>query len=94
MTSSRICLHFNNNYYDISNVEFKKDGNSSQSIREGEGKVLVEEKTIFNGLFQIHNCNLDKARKIKVLVAQICGLQGIVRSVGPSLYTVLQAQQL
>lgn len=29
----RICLYQNNKYYDISNVESKKDGNSSQSIR-------------------------------------------------------------
>lgn len=71
----RICLRFDNKNFDLSNIEFKKDGDSSQSMLKDEGKVLVEGKTIFNNWCKINNCGLEGAKKMEVIVGQFCGLK-------------------
>lgn len=77
----QICLKFGNKNYDLSNIEFKKDGDSSQSLLEDAGKVLVEGKTILNNLSKMYNCNLDEAKELEVIVGQFYGVKGIFRSI-------------
>lgn len=69
----RICLLLDNVDYDLSNIEFKKNGDTIGSRKEDHGKVLVEGKTILNKLINIHNSSFEEAKKMKVIVAQFCG---------------------
>lgn len=68
----RIRLEFEGICYDLSSIAFKKDGDSTQSMLEDEGKVLVEGKTILNSITKLNNCKFEEA-KLKVIVGQFCG---------------------
>lgn len=59
--------------YDITNIEFKKNGGDIRATKEDAAKVLVEGKTILNSLSQYHNLNLQETKNIKVVVGQFCG---------------------
>lgn len=58
--------------YDISNIEFKKNGNELSIVKKDGAKVLNEGKAILNKLIEEYNFDFEEARK-KVIVAQICG---------------------
>jgi hypothetical protein len=59
--------------YDISNIEFKKNGNEPSLIKRAGAKVLNEGKAILNKLVEECNFDFEEAKKKKVIVAQICG---------------------
>ncbi|KAI8979883.1 hypothetical protein BDB01DRAFT_797874 [Pilobolus umbonatus] len=84
----RLCFIMNSKYYDLANIEFKKN---SGNQKEDEGKVLVEGKTILNSLSKYHNLDIDTAKELKVIVGQFCGLKGVfkqIRFAAPSAYMV------
>ncbi|KAI9487113.1 MAG: hypothetical protein EXX96DRAFT_627818 [Benjaminiella poitrasii] len=87
----RICLKLHQDYYDIANIEFKKDGDKICTTKEDEAKTIVEGKTILISLCQYYNANINKAKNIKVVIGQFCGLKGVfkqVRLVAPGAYVV------
>ncbi|CEG73464.1 hypothetical protein RMATCC62417_08843 [Rhizopus microsporus] len=87
----RICLMLYSDKYDITNIEFKKNGGDIRATKEDAAKVLVEGKTILNSLSQYHNLNLQETKNIKVVVGQFCGLKGEfkqIRLVAPGAYMV------
>lgn len=59
--------------YDISNIEFKKNGDEQHLIKKDSAKVLIEGKAILNKLIEEYNLNFEEAAKKKAVVAQICG---------------------
>lgn len=69
----RLCVTINNKNYDISNIEFKKNGNDARLVREDQAKVLSEGKLIINQLCKVHNLSLEEGLKKKAVVGQIRG---------------------
>lgn len=74
----RLCVTINNKNYDISNIEFKKNGNDARLVREDQAKVLSEGKLIINQLCKVHNLSLEEGLKKKAVVGQIRGLKAIL----------------
>ncbi|KAI8882905.1 hypothetical protein K501DRAFT_294919 [Backusella circina FSU 941] len=68
----RLCLEFNKKMYDISNIEFKKNGKEPGLIKKNSAKVLNEGKAILNKLIAECNFDFEEAKEKKVIVAQIC----------------------
>lgn len=61
----RLCLEFNKKMYDISNIEFKKNGNEPSLIKRVSAKVLNEGKAILNTLVEECNFDFEEAKKKK-----------------------------
>ncbi|KAI7897516.1 uncharacterized protein BX663DRAFT_533786 [Cokeromyces recurvatus] len=59
----RLCRTLKVNNYDISNIEFKKNGIDSRSVKENEGKVRVEGKTILNCFSQHYNLDFSQGQE-------------------------------
>ncbi|KAG1468509.1 hypothetical protein G6F56_003792 [Rhizopus delemar] len=71
----RLCLNYGGKLYDLSNIEFKKNGNEQKLVKADSAKVLIEGKTIMNKLFEIYNVDFQEATKMKIVVGQACGLK-------------------
>lgn len=69
----RLCLNYGGKLYDLSNIEFKKNGNEQKLVKADSAKVLIEGKTIMNKLFEIYNVDFQEATKMKIVVGQACG---------------------
>jgi archaellum component FlaG (FlaF/FlaG flagellin family) len=68
-----LCLDLKGKLYDISNIEFKKNGDEQHLINNDSAKVLIEGKTILNKLIEEYSLDFEEAAKKKAVVAQICG---------------------
>ncbi|KAL0146238.1 hypothetical protein V8B55DRAFT_1559980 [Mucor lusitanicus] len=85
----RLCLEFKKKMYDISNIEFKKNGNGPGLIKKDGAKVLNEGKAILNSLIEEYNFDFEEAKNKKVIVGQICGLKAVfseLRLAAPGCY--------
>jgi hypothetical protein len=66
-------LNYGGKLYDLSNIEFKKNGNEQSLVKAGSVKVLIEGKTLLNKLFEVYNVDFQEATKMKIVVGQACG---------------------
>ncbi|KAI8387547.1 hypothetical protein BD560DRAFT_119291 [Blakeslea trispora] len=85
----RLCLEFDKKMYDISNIEFKKNGNEPGQVKKDGAKVLNEGKSILNRLIEEYNLDFEEAKEKKIFVAQICGLKAVfsqLRLAAPGCY--------
>ncbi|KAI8052567.1 uncharacterized protein B0P05DRAFT_561973 [Gilbertella persicaria] len=84
----RLCVVVDKKKHDVSNTEFKKNGNRSERKKD-TAKLLTEGKQILNGFIKLHNLDLEESKKKKSMVVQVCGLKALiteVRLVAPGCY--------
>lgn len=69
----RLVLEHDGELYDVSNIEFAKDGDVTKKNNVDNVKIIVEGKCILDGM--IKKCRIkeqQKVRKLTVLNAQFC----------------------
>ncbi|RCH79655.1 hypothetical protein CU098_005772 [Rhizopus stolonifer] len=84
----RLCVVVDKKKHDVSNTEFKKNGNRSERKKD-TAKLLTEGKQILNELIKLHNLDLEESKKKRSMVVQVCGLKALiteVRLVAPGCY--------
>ncbi len=57
-------MNYGGKLYDLSNIEFKKNGNEQSLVKADSAKVLIEGKTLLNKLFEVYNVDFQEATKM------------------------------